>query len=205
MMWFLVSLPGAKWAGAPTLPREIVRAPPGSVTGLLFRPLPEMATLHTGPPRNTSLALAAGGVAQRIAVADGLHCHLKARVKLSAVASVVSFTFRAAATGRPTDAMGSTVLNISRGSVSMGPWKWGSLGSSPATLTNSSTVDLEVFVDGPLTEVFANGGERAGINSANVDTLAGDAVMVSAVGGAAAVEVTAWGMERVMPVMPGYE
>ena len=62
-----------------------------------------------------------------------------------------------------------------------------------------------MYVDGPLTEVFANGGERAGTNSANVPTLAGDAVMVSAVGGAAAVEVTAWGMERVMPVMPGYE
>jgi hypothetical protein len=57
-MWLMIALPNATWSGAPTLPREIVLAPPGSaVTGLYFRPLPEMQLLHVGEASNTSLAL----------------------------------------------------------------------------------------------------------------------------------------------------
>ena len=198
-MWLEIQLPNATWSGAPTLPREIVLAPAGSATGLWFRPLPEMSRLHVpGSQRNTSLSLTAAAGWQDVRVVDGLHTHVLLTLSLpDDVTTTVSIEVRAVATPRAT---GSLMVNVSRGAIQLngGPcaapiWPPCELKEATlATLRNSSSVELEIFVDGPLTEIFVNGGERALTNSANVLFLEGAAIRATATGrGKAAVALTA--------------
>ena len=193
-MWLLINLPGAAWLGAPTLPREIVLAPPGSVTGLLFRPLPEMSLLHAGAPSNTSLALSRAGGWQDIKMTDGLHAHLLVTIKISEPSTVVSLEIRGAS-DKP-NAAGSVMLNVTRGTILLGrPSQSPQREVFAATLTDSGVVELEIFIDGPVTEVFANGGERALTQSAQVLSIEGTKLRAGTNGTAALTAVT-WPMRR---------
>jgi sucrose-6-phosphate hydrolase SacC (GH32 family) len=202
-MWLLLELPYATWIGAPTLPREIVLAPAGSVTGLWFRPLPEMSQLHVaGSQRNTSLSLLTGAGWRGVEVADGLHSHLLLTVTLSDAATVAAIEIRAGAKAR---APGSLMVNVSRGAIQIaGPpcpapvWPPCELKrASRATLRNSSVVELELFVDGPVTEIFANGGERALTSSANVLYIEGAALKAAATGGGTvSITATSFAMKK---------
>ena len=193
-MWLLLDLPGANWLGAPTLPREIVLAPPGSVTGLLFRPLPEMSLLHAGASSNTSLALAHANGWQDIKVTDGLHAHLLLTIKISDLSTVVSLEIRGA--GDKPNAPGSVMLNVTRGTILLGrPSQSPQREVFPTTLTNSGVVDLEIFIDGPVTEVFANGGERALTQNAQVVSIEGTRLR-AATNGTATLKAVTWPMRR---------
>ena len=175
------------------MPREIVLAPPGSVTGLLFRPLPEMSLLHVGAPSNTSLALSPAAGWMAIEAVDGLHCHLLVTLIITDFATVVSLEIRA---GPKADALGSVMLNISRGMIKLGRPTPSQPYNFPATLGNSTVVKLEIFVDGAATEVFANGGERALTQSAQVMSIEGDAIKATVTNGTASLEATTWAMKK---------
>jgi sucrose-6-phosphate hydrolase SacC (GH32 family) len=183
-MWLRLSLPGAEYSGAQTIPREILLAPPGSVSGLWFRPLREMAKLHKEhAPATTSLNLSDGGAAQTISAADGMHCHMNVTIRLADANSVVSFELRA---GVAPKAVGSVNMSVTQDSIV--------LDGKAANLTRASTVYLEVFIDSVLTEVFANFGERSLTHSKSVHYVAGTAITVKAVGGGASVEAATWSM-----------
>lgn len=99
--------------------------------------------------------------------------------------------------GAAANAPGSLTLYVSRGSIRLaGPSEVSPKSSFPATLRNSSTVELEIFVDGPATEVFANGGERALTSSANVLYIEGAALKATATHGAASIKATTWAMQK---------
>ena len=200
-MWLLIALPDASWLGAPTLPREIVLAPPGSVTGLLFRPLPEMSLLHAGVSSNTSLVLSHTDGWQDIKVTDGLHAHVLVTIKISDLATVVSLEIRGA--GDKPNAPGSVILNVTRGTILLGrPSQSPQRDVFPTTLTNSGVVELEIFIDGPTTEVFANGGERVLTQSAQVLSIEGTHLR-AATAGTATLEAVTWPMRQSVNV--GYK
>lgn len=189
-----IGLPNATWLGAPSVPREIVLAPPGSVTGLLFRPLPEMSLLHAGAASNTSLALSPSGGWQDIKRTDGLHAHLLVTLTIPDFATIVSLEIRGA--GTKPGAPGSVIVTVSRGVILLGG-QFGQFDAPfPASLSNSSIVELEIFVDGTATEVFANGGERALTSSAPVLAIEGSLLRATAINGTATLQATTWAMKR---------
>ena len=136
-MWLMIDLPNSTWQGSPSLPREIVLAPAGSVTGLLFRPLPEMHRLHVNQaPTNTSLALSGPAADwQEIAVADGLHCHIVITLVIPDFSTVVSVELRGAdGAGSEPNALGSTTLTVGRGRIQLEHTSAPGRPSFPATL-----------------------------------------------------------------------
>jgi sucrose-6-phosphate hydrolase SacC (GH32 family) len=184
-MWLRLRLPDANYTGAQTIPREILLAPvAGSVSGLWFRPLPEMAKLHRQhTPATTSLTLTDDGAVHAISAADGLHCHLNLTVRLADATSVVSFEFRA---GAVPSALGSVNMSVMQDSVV--------LDGKAANLTRASTVYLEVFIDSVLTELFVNFGERSLTHTASVHYVAGTAIKARSLSGNARIEAETWSM-----------
>ena len=81
------------YSGAQTMAREIVLAPKGSPTGLLFRPLPEVATLHSDGGANSTLHLTPNAVTT-LTPKDGLHCHVIAAIAMPAAGSAASVNLR---------------------------------------------------------------------------------------------------------------
>ena len=61
----------------------------------------------------------------------------------------------------------------------------------------SAEVSLEAFVDGPVVELFVNGGERAlTTNSGNPAAISDTKISFSATGVAPTVSVQVWGMAK---------
>jgi sucrose-6-phosphate hydrolase SacC (GH32 family) len=200
-LWLRLSLAGANYTGAQTIPREIVLAPPGSVSGLAFRPIPEMATLHTTsePAVDEAFALAAG--ARRVfSPPDGLHCHVKATIAMPRdVATECSVVLAV----RDGNGGGSRGADLSRLQISLSHTKGQrviSLGGKPANISlTSSTVELELFVDGVIVELFVNGGKRAMVtNSGNPSSIAfaDTKISISAADTSTNVTLQAWGMQK---------
>ena len=155
-----------------------------------------MSRLHAGAASNTSLSLSNGGGWQGIKVVDGLHAHVLVTLTIPDFSTIVSLEIRGAGT-RP-GALGSVMLNVSRGTIVLGKPTASQPSAFPATITNSSTVELEIFVDGTATEVFVNGGERALTQSAQVLSIEGTTLRATAAHGAHEVRLKAatWPMKR---------
>ena len=204
-MWLGLSLPGANYTGAQTLPREIALAPPGSVTGLLFRPIPELETLHApaAPVFDEAFTLAPGA-GRTFAPADdvGLHCHVKATltmppsVEQDCSVSLIVRAVGATAAGAPRSDSTSLLVNVSH-AAGQRVVTFGS--TAPVNISRGSAdVELEVFVDGAIVELFVNGGERVlTTNSGNPGSIAGTGLGWSASGLSANVSsFRLWGMSK---------
>ena len=170
---------------------------------MLFRPLPEVAALHSDGGTNSTLHLTPGTV-KTLAPSDGLHCHIVAVVAMPAAASAASVNLRLRAFPVGT-ASGAGDLNVTVVQSSGGE-RWVELGSAAwqsnkptalrANLTaGTPTVRLEVFVDGPLSEIFANGGEAALSHGGNVQHVSGSDLQLMA-DVPTSVELSVWSMER---------
>lgn len=202
-MWFRLKIPGANYTGAQTLPREIRLAPPGSITGLLFRPIPEVSTLHVGsgaPEVNRTLELAPGANDVTIVPKDGLHCHIQLGLVLPSIQHNVSIklTVRAFDPETTRAGLGSLEVVVSQDTLRR---RQLSVGGRAANLsTTGREVHLDVFVDGVLTEVFANGGERVLTNSAADPYVSGTALHLGVngqdVGAVTKATMNVWGMSR---------
>jgi len=182
-LWFRLNTKGANYTGAQTIPREIVLAPPGSTSGLFFRPIPEMSTLHVGEAQYTRLILT--NTTQMINAEDGYHCHLTIELKLLHPTTVVLLELRASP--QPSG-IGSVEVEVSQGSIG--------IEGKHAQLKTSSEIDLEIFIDGPLIEVFANGGERALTHSTNTDRIAGMAIKASSNEVGTTLNAWVWSMSQ---------
>jgi hypothetical protein len=181
-----------------------------------------MSLLHVGPAINTSLVMnpAANGTNtdgnggrrwQGIDVADGLHCHVLLTLTIPDFSTVVSIEIRAGAgadgaeaeaeAGAGENAPGSVMLNISRGKIQLGrsPDVQGCNGKQ-VTISNSSTVHVEIFVDGVATEVFVNGGERALTSSAQAMYIQGQGLRATSTNGTATLRATTWAMKQTVLV-----
>ena len=150
-----------------------------------------MRLLHAGEASNTSLALSPSGGWQNIKLADGLHAHLLVTLTIPDFATVVSLEIRGA--GSKPGAPGSVIVTVRRGVILLG----GQFDAPfPASLSNSSVVELEIFVDGTATEVFANGGERALTSSAQVLAIEGSLLRATVISGTATLQAATWAMKR---------
>ena len=158
-MWLGLRLNGAAWIGAQTIPREITLAPAGSVTGLWFSPIPEMATLHTttAPDLDENVSLVPGPASRRVFVpTDGLHCHIKAVVTIPAdqqQSCTVTLTVRD----------GEDAQKPSQGSLAIGvvhtkDQRTVTFGTKTATVSSSGSdeITIEIFVDGPVRGLFVH-------------------------------------------------
>ncbi len=221
-MWLGLDVDGAPYTGSQSLPREIVLAPPGTgVVGLLFRPLDaEMASLHTSKAGQAStLRLRPGGPGRVVYPPDGLHAHIKATIRpatanvtivVRADSSAISVSEGAAAEAVPavpaalarSGSGGSSGSEVSVGSavVDVGGGQVG-LNGRRATINSSINGDdstvLEIFVDGPITEVFANGGQRSLTAGGRATFVAGtDIVVTAGAGPPAVVDLVVHGMQK---------
>ena len=205
--------------GAQTIPREISLAPPGSVTGLWFSPIPEMATLHTStaPDLDENVSLVPGPASRRVfAPKDGLHCHIKAVITLPTdqqQSCVVTLTVRDSASGT---SQGSLAIEVAhtKGQRTV------TFGSKMVTISSaSSEMAIEIFVDGPvrdlsvhvgldvaaqnarahiqIVELFANGGERTmSTNSGNPESLPDTSISMDVSGAPARIQMQVWAMNK---------
>ena len=143
----------------------------------------------------------------------GLHCHVRANVTFTAPPGVpvnASITMRAASNGVANNVdvnagsgskagadPGTIVATVhcdSAGNISV------SLGGSDAAtcLANGpdGRVALDMFVDGPLTELFVNGGERSLTNGGRFAYVPGTNLFVTSDGGTADVDLAVWAMSK---------
>ena len=177
------------------MPREIALAPKGSPAGLLFRPLPEVASLHADAGANSSIALAAGAT-KSISPKDGLHCHISATVSMPPTgAANVTLTIRAYPAGTKAGA-GSLAISIVQDSAGNRTLQQGSGKRQSAKLTRGTgTVTLEVFVDGPISESFGNGGEALLTSSGHMVYASGSGITLSS-SVATHVDLSVWSMQK---------
>ena len=153
-----------------------------------------MRLLHAGEASNTSLALSPSGGWQNIKLRDGLHAHLLVTLTIPDFATVVSLEIRGA--GSKPGAPGSAIVTVSRGVILLDSHGGHFDAPFPASLSNSSVVELEIFVDGTATEVFANGGERALTSSANVLAIEGSLLRATVINGTATLQAATWALKR---------
>ena len=190
------------YSGAQTMAREIVLAPKGSPTGLLFRPLLEVATLHSDAGANRTLHLTPNAVTT-LTPNDGLHCRVIAAIAMPAAGSAASVNLRLRAF--PVTAVnGAGDLNVTVVQTASGE-RWVELGSAawqtkPTALRANLTagtpnVKLEAFIDGPLSEVFANDGEGALSHGGNVQYTSGSDLQLMA-DMPTSVQLSVWSMEK---------
>ncbi|CAK0824794.1 unnamed protein product [Prorocentrum cordatum] len=189
-MWLKLNLPGANWTGAQTIPREIALAPAGSSSGLLFKPIVEMATLHASVEPAINEAFETG--ARRVfSPPDGLHCHVKANLTLQE-GSAVAITVRDSE-GDMADAHGSLLISaqLQNGEYTV------VFGEASVQVSLPGSLRLEIFVDGPVVELFVNGGERVlTTNSGNPQYISDTKLSVEGNGVAATVTLQVWSMAQ---------
>ena len=199
--WQHVGIPGANFTGAQSLPRVITAEPGG---GLRFSPLPELATLH-----NTSTHLAkeftpiAGASLLNFTMLEGvdqptgLHNHIQLNITLSTKADAgVSLCVQCSDGGQ------GVVIEVQLSAVGARPALSATLGGAKQPLTlpaasiaaGSARVTADIFTDGAVIELFANGGEVA--LSHTVAVAHGHGVGYSASGAGGAVAMGLWQMQQ---------
>ena len=166
-----------------------------------------MSLLHVGDAHTLNASIEAGeNKTMPLAADTGLHAHIKANVSFQGGdgATGLTITLRDGDNNSDVAAHGSVAIGLCRtinGTLYVAFQECSETSPKGATLQLSrpdGAIELEIFVDGPLTELFANGGERSLTTSfKNADYFAGTNLRLGVTGAErVAVQLSLWGMAK---------
>ena len=194
--WQGLSISGAPYTGAQSLPRVVEVAPPERGGGLKFAPLPELSTLHAaGSHVHKAATVAPAGFTYLDGVdkPTGLHHHMRLNVTLALNGTSSGATLVVCVLCGPGDSGVQASVELSSAPTLSATLAGVTLPLPPPTGA-TATVTLDMFVDGAIVELFVFGGEQTAYHA--VSSARSFGVGLAATGSPAPVALDLWRMEQ---------